>query len=251
MTVSSLLPYIVASTHKGSGAAAAASELRSSANGTQVLERTKLVCAVGRFQTTFAQILGKCKSVCTCLPFALFPFGLLPGRVQLPKSEQVSVDTPVVELPQSFREGVECSRWPQQDALQPHGERLDGLSRGARLSVDLDDVGSVAWAVVLGEAGHGTLLQLFDPFNFSLKAVADIDGEAWVLGVENIPLRASLEGVGVGFDEVFKSIDPRIELAYLGRMVIFSLFDRFEQCFGDPLQGVRVKIGAAVKDVSG
>ena len=161
------------------------------------------------------------------------------------------MDTPVVELPRGFCEGVERGRWPQQNTLQPHGERLDGLGRGARLSVDLDDVGGVAWAVVLGEAGHGTLLQLFDPFNFSLKAVADIDGEAWVLGVENIPLRAPLEGVSVGLDEVFKSIDPRIELAYFGCVVILSLLDRFEQGFDNALQGVGVKVGTAVKDISG
>ena len=68
MTVSSLLPYIVASTHKGSGAAAAAGQLRSSTDGAQVLERAQLIRAVGRLQTTLAQVLGKCKSVCTCLP---------------------------------------------------------------------------------------------------------------------------------------------------------------------------------------
>ena len=83
MTVSSLLPYIVASTHRGSGAAAAASELRVSANGAQVLERAKLVRTVGRFQTTLAQILGKCKSVCTCLPLTLLSFGFLPRCVEL------------------------------------------------------------------------------------------------------------------------------------------------------------------------
>ena len=87
MTVSSLLPYIVASTHKGSGAAATASELRSPADGTQVLERAKLIRAVGRLQTTLAQVFGKCKSVCTCLPFALFSLSLLPGCVKLPKPE--------------------------------------------------------------------------------------------------------------------------------------------------------------------
>ena len=99
MMVSSLLPYIVASTHKGNGAAAATGELRSSTNGTQVLERAQLVRAVGRFQTTPAQVLGKCKSVCTCLPFAFLAFSLLPGCVELPKSEQVGVDAPIVEFP--------------------------------------------------------------------------------------------------------------------------------------------------------
>ena len=95
------------------------------------------------------------------------------------------------------------------------------------------------------------MLQLFDPLNFSLEPVADIDGEAWIFGVEDIPLRAALEGVGVGFDKVFKSIDPCIELAYLGRVVVFSLFDCSEQRFGDALQGVRVEVSAAVEDVSG
>ena len=108
----------------------------------------------------------------------------------------------------------------------------------------------VSGAVIFGETGHRTLLQVFDPFDFSLKAVADIDGEAWVFGVENIPLGASLEGVGVGLDEVLESVDPCIELAHFGCMVIFTLLDCFEQGFGDALQGVRVEVSAAVEDVS-
>ena len=74
MTVSSLLPYIVASTHKGGRAAASASKLCSSADGIQVFECAKLVRAVGRLQMTLTQVLGKCKSVCTCLPFAFLAF---------------------------------------------------------------------------------------------------------------------------------------------------------------------------------
>ena len=112
-------------------------------------------------------------------------------------------------------------------------------------------MGGVSGAVIFGETGHCTLLQLFDPFNFSLEAVADIDGETWILGVEDVPLRASLEGVGVGFDKVLEPIDPRIELTYFSCVIIFPLFDRFEQGLGDALQGVGVEIGAAVKDVSG
>ena len=95
------------------------------------------------------------------------------------------------------------------------------------------------------------MLQLLDPLDFSLKAVADVDGEPRILGVEDISFRTALEGVGVCLDEVFKSIDSTIELSYLGHMIIFSLFDCFEQGFGDALQGVGVEIGAAVKDVSG
>ena len=251
MTVSSLLPYIVASTHKGSGAASSASELRSATDGAQVFERTKLVRAVGRLQTTLAQVLGKCKSVCTCLPFALLSFSFLPGCVEFSEPKQVSVDTPIVELPRGLREGVECCRRPQEDTFQPNGKGLDGLGCRTGLSVDLDDVGSVARTVVFGKAGHGALLQLLDPFDLPLKAIADIDGEPGVFGVEDIPLGASLEGVGVGFDEVFESVDPGVELAYFGCMVVLSLFNCFEQGFGDSLQGVRVKIGAAVKDVGG
>ena len=47
LTVSSLLPYIVASTHKGSGAAAAAGKLRPSTDGAQVLERAQFVKVQG------------------------------------------------------------------------------------------------------------------------------------------------------------------------------------------------------------
>ena len=65
------------------------------------------------------------------------------------------------------------------------------------------------------------MLQLFDPFDFSLKAVADIDGETWILGVENIPFGASFESVGVGFDKVFESIDPCVEFTYFGHVVVF------------------------------
>ena len=78
MVVSSLLPYIVAPTHKGGRAAASASKLHPAADGPQIFERAELVRAVGRFQTTLAQVFGKCKSVCTCLPFAFFALRFLP-----------------------------------------------------------------------------------------------------------------------------------------------------------------------------
>ena len=94
------------------------------------------------------------------------------------------------------------------------------------------------------------MLQLFDPFNFSLKAVADVDSEPRVFGVKDIPLRASLEGIGMGFDEIFESIDSSVELAHFGHVIVFSLLDCFEQRFGDALQGVGVEVGAAIEDVS-
>ena len=89
-------------------------------------------------------------------------------------------------------------------------------------------MGSVAWTIVFGEAGHGTLLQLFDPFDLSLKPVTDVDGETRVFSVEDVPLGASLESVGVGFDKVFESVDPGIELAYFGHVVVFPLLDCFK-----------------------
>ena len=111
-------------------------------------------------------------------------------------------------------------------------------------------MGGVAWTIVFGEAGHGTLFQLFDPLDLPLKSVTDIDGETRVFGIEDVSLGASLEGVGVGFDKVFESVNPAVELPYLGHVVIFSLFDCFEQGFGDALQGVGVEIGATVEDIS-
>ena len=95
------------------------------------------------------------------------------------------------------------------------------------------------------------MLQLFDPLDFSLKAVADVDGEAWVLGVEDVSFGATFESVGVSLDEVFESVDPTVELPYFGQMIVFSLFDRFEQGFGDALQGVGVEVRTAVQDVGG
>ena len=160
------------------------------------------------------------------------------------------MDTPVVELPRSLCEGIECCRRPQEDTLQPDGKGFDGLGCRTRLSVDLDDVGSVAWAVIFGKAGHSALLQLLDPLDLPLKAVADVDGESRIFGVEDIPLGASLEGVGMGFDEVLESVNSSVELAYFSRVVVFPLFDCFEQRFGDALQGVRVEVSATVEDVS-
>ena len=107
----------------------------------------------------------------------------------------------------------------------------------------------VPGAVIFGETGHRALFQLFDPLDFPLKTVADVNGESWILGVENIPLGATFEGVSVSFDEVLKSGDSSIELPYFGHMVGLSLLDRFEKCFSDTLQCIGVKIGAAVEDV--
>ena len=161
------------------------------------------------------------------------------------------MDTPIVELPRSFREGVERGRRSQEYRLQPDGERFDGLSCGAGLSIDLDDVRGVARTVVFGEAGHSALLQLFDPFDFPLQTVADVDGEPWVLGVKDISFGAALEGVGMRLNEVFEPIDPAVEFPHLSRVVVFSLLNCFEQRLGDTLQGVGVKVSAAVENVSG
>ena len=138
------------------------------------------------------------------------------------------MDAPIVELFCSFRESVERCRWPQKYAFQPDRKGLDGFSRGAGLSVDLDNVGSVAWTVIFGEAGHCALLQLFDPFDFPLQAVADIDGKPRVLGVEDIPFGAALEGVGVCLNEIFEPIDPAVEFPHFGHVVVFPLFNCFE-----------------------
>ena len=161
------------------------------------------------------------------------------------------MDTPIVELPCGFYEGVERCRWPQEYAFQPDGERFDGLGRSAGLSVDFDDVGSVAWTVIFGEAGHSALLQLLDPFDFPLQAIANVDGKTRVLGVKDIPFGATLESVGVRLNEVFKPIDPTVELSHLGRVVVFSLLNCFEQRLGDTLQSVGVEVSATIEDVSG
>ena len=160
------------------------------------------------------------------------------------------MDAPVVELPRSLCESVECCRRPHEDTLQPDGKGFDGLGRCARLSVDFDDVGSVSGAVFFGVARHCALLQLFDPLDLSLKAVADVDGERRVLGVENVPLWAAFESVGVFLDQVFKSVDPTVELLYLDPVVILSLLESFEQRPGDALQGVGVEVGTHVENVS-
>ena len=78
----------------------------------------------------------------------------------------------------SLSKGVERSRRPQEDALQPNGKGLDGFCCRARLGVNFDDMRGVSRTVVLREAGHRPLLQLLDPFDFSLKPIADVDGEA-------------------------------------------------------------------------
>ena len=95
------------------------------------------------------------------------------------------------------------------------------------------------------------MFQLFDPLNFPLEAVADVDGEARIFGIEDISFGTALEGVGVSFDEIFQSVDPGVELPDFGDVVILSLLNSFEEGLGDSLQGVGVEVSAAVEDVSG
>ena len=161
------------------------------------------------------------------------------------------MDTPVVKLSRGLGKGVEGSRWPQKDALQPHGERFNWLRCSTGLGVDFDDMRGVSRAVIFSKAGHRSLLQLFDPLDFPLKAIADIDGKTRVLGVEDVSLRASLEGIGMGSDEIFESVDSSVELMYFSCVIVFPLFDCFKQCLGNPLQGIGIEIGTAVEDVSG
>ena len=159
------------------------------------------------------------------------------------------MNAPVIELPSGFCEGIECRRRPHEDALQPDGKGLNRLGRRTGLSVDLDNVGSVPGTVFLGVARHRALLQLLDPFDLVLKAIADVDSECGVFGVEDVSLRATFEGLVVFLDEVFKPIDSIIESLYLGPMVFFSLLESFEQRLGDALQGIGVEVSAHVKDV--
>ena len=159
------------------------------------------------------------------------------------------MDAPVVELPCSFRESVERCRRSHEDSLQPGGKGLDGLGRCTGLSVNFDDVRSVSGAVLFGVTRHRALLQLLDPFDLPFKAIADVDSESRVFGVENVPLRATLERLGMLLDQVFKSIDPLVELLDFGFVKVFSLFKCLEQRLGDALQGVRVEVGAHVENV--
>ena len=76
------------------------------------------------------------------------------------------------------------------------------------------------------------MLQLLDPFNLTLEAVADVDSETRVFGIEDVSFGAALEGVGVSFDQIFKPVDPGVELSYFGDMVILSLFNSFEEGLG-------------------
>ena len=89
-------------------------------------------------------------------------------------------------------------------------------------------MGSVSRATIFGEASHRALLQLFDPLDFPLKTVADVDSEPRVFCVEDVPLWATLKGVGVSLDKVFESVDPGIELPYFSGMVVLSVFNRLE-----------------------
>ena len=104
-------------------------------------------------------------------------------------------------------------------------------------------------AVVLSKTGHHALLQLLDPFNLSLKTVADIDGKPGIFGVEDVPFGAALEGVSMGFDKVFEPGDSGIEFHNFGGMVVFSLLDGSKQRLSDALQSVGVEVGTAGQDV--
>ena len=76
-------------------------------------------------------------------------------------------------------------------------------------------MGSVSRAVVFSETGHSALLQLLNPLDFPLKSIADVDGKSGILGIEDVPLGASLEGVGMSFDEVFESVDSGVDVKVL------------------------------------
>ena len=96
-------------------------------------------------------------------------------------------------------------------------------------------MGSVPGAILFGIARDRALLLLFDPLDLPLKAVADVDGKRGVSGVENVPLWAAFESLGVLLDEVFESKDSTVELLYLGLVIVLSLLNRLEQRPGDAL----------------
>jgi hypothetical protein len=104
------------------------------------------------------------------------------------------------------------------------------------LSVDFDNVGVAARAVICGEYREHTLVKHFDPFGGAMESVAKGHGEIRVLSIFNIPLGASLEVVLVGFDIGFELGNLFFEVSLLLDMVLLPNSDGTNQRGGNPLE---------------
>jgi hypothetical protein len=107
----------------------------------------------------------------------------------------------------------------------------------AGLSIDLDEVRAATWAIICGEYGEHTLVKHLDPFCGAVKPVADCYGEVWVLSVFDIPLRALLEVIFIGFNLGFKSGNSLLEMPLLLDMVLFPNSDSTDQRGCNSMEG--------------
>jgi hypothetical protein len=88
------------------------------------------------------------------------------------------------------------------------------------LSIDFDKVGAATRVVICGEHGEHTLIEHFDPFGRVVESIANGHSEIWVLEIFDIPLRASLEVVLVGFNVSLKSGNFLFKVPLLLNMVL-------------------------------
>ena len=65
--------------------------------------------------------------------------------------------------------------WSQEDGFKPWQKWHDWFSCGHWLSVDLEDVGRGAWAIVIAESGNGSFIKELDPFDRAVQPKADVD----------------------------------------------------------------------------
>ena len=230
MVVSSLSPYIVATTHKGGQKAASlAGKLGAGTNRSQVFERTKLVGGVRGFQTTLAQLVSMCKGHCTCFPLRHLVVHFHKEGVGVVVPLYVSFDPPVLELSSGLHEVVVHGGWPQKNGLEPRQKWFNWLGGGHRLSVDFEDVRGGPWAVIVTEPGHIPLMKELDPFNGAMQPKTDVDFEPWVMGVNFVPLGALLEGLFMFLKSFFEVLDTFSNHRSLMVVVVLPGLDRDAQ----------------------
>jgi hypothetical protein len=75
-----------------------------------------------------------------------------------------------------------------------------------------------------------------------IEPVADCHSEVQIFDVFNIPLRASLEIVFVGFDSGFELYDPFFEASLLLNMAFFPNSDGTDQGCCDPTEHDHVNV---------
>lgn len=138
---------------------------------------------------------------------------------------------------------------PGKDGLKLDWERLHWLCSHSWLGIDVENMRSASGAIVSSEGSNHAKIQLFDPFDWSVKAIAQANGEVGKLDIFLISFRVLLKGFLVLGNLPLKVFDFFNE-GLIGVLVgkVFDL-EGVSQLLGNGLKVLCIHVSESLQEV--